>query len=156
MTRGTPDNDNESSGVDVFQQPSGGGTYFKPAAHEGNLVLITDVHSAEEKHDALREKMMLNVEADLIDLDQEGAVLGRVILVHPAITNKVKVGDSMVLGRVGTVKTKQGKAAYSLLPFTEEDAARAEAWVMANQDRPKFAPPAPITESKKNDEDPFA
>lgn len=142
-----------------FNQPVNSGMFFRPRDHADHLILIVEAHSAETRYDDLRKADMLNITVDMVDLDaDEPELLGQVILSHPGLTNKVKVGSTMILGRIGTVKARNGNDAFTLMPFTTEDAVRAEAWVEQNKTRPTFTAPKAATKVKRDEpeDDPFA
>lgn len=144
-----------------FNQPAGGGVFFRPADHNGNLILVIEAFAEETRYDDMRKGDVRDVTVDLVDLDaDEPEILGGVVLSHKGLTRHVKVGDTMVLGRIGTVETKKGTA-YVLNRFTEEDAAQAEKWVENNKTRPTFTAPrsASVGEKAGKDrpkDDPFA
>lgn len=132
--------------MSMFNQPTSGGGFFKPADANGHLILIAAVHDISKRYDDLRKQEMDNATVDLVDLDDAGQELQeRIIVSHPAIVNRLSVGGPMTLGRIGQVATKSGFQAWALLPFNEGiDDQRAEQWVLAH--RPTFnqaAAPAP-------------
>jgi hypothetical protein len=150
----------------MFNQPAGGGVYFRPRDHEGNLILVIEAYSEETRYDDMRKGDVREVVVDLVDLDSDTPeLLEGVILAHKGLTNKIKtLGPVMLLGRIGTVDTKVGTA-FVFQRFTEDDEAQATAWVEANKTRPTFSSGSDTTKGKatraektksKADEDPFA
>lgn len=146
-----------------FNQPSGGGVFFRPADHNGNLILITQVHSEDTRFDDLRNADVRDVVVDMVDLDSETPeLIGGLIVSHKGLTKHLKLDSTMVLGRIGTAPTKKSDA-YILRQFTPADAEQAEKWVEANKTRPTFTAPRAATVSEKPapraskvEDDPFA
>lgn len=126
-----------------FNQPSGGGGFFKPADHDGHLILITNVVKIEDRYDQFKGKEVPAATVDLVDLDGDQALREGVLLTHGGLVNRLHVGAHMVLGRIGKATTTSGFEAWVLGPFDEQgtDAARAEAWLTA-QARPQVSQPA--------------
>ncbi|MFI6491263.1 hypothetical protein [Streptomyces sp. NPDC050564] len=133
----------------MFNQPTEAafGGFFKPADHNGHLVLITVVHGISKKFDTLRNEEIDQADVDVVDLDGNGELREHVNVTHKAIVSRLAPGATLVLGRIGQVATKSGFQAWALQPFNEGvDDVKAGAWVTANQ--PTFnqaATPAPQT-----------
>lgn len=130
----------------MFQQPMSGSGYFKPAEAAGHLVLITRVHEISTRYDDLKGADAPIATVDLVDLDAPGQELReRAFVTHAGIINRLSVGSSMVLGRIGQAPTKSGNHAWVLDRFQEGvDDARAAQWVQANHQR-QMTQPAPAS-----------
>lgn len=128
----------------MFNQPSAGGGFFKPAEHHGHLVLFTVVHEIGKKFDQLKQAEIDQAVVDMVDLDGDAELRERLNVTHAAIVNRLAPGATFILGRIGQVATKSGFQAWALLPFNEgADDAKAEAWVNAN--KPTFNQAAATT-----------
>lgn len=125
----------------MFEQPKSGGGFFKPADHQGHLVLFTAVKSSNRRYDELRKGDIDEFTVDFVDLDGDQQLNIDVKVGHVGITNKLSVGSKNVLARVGTVDTGKGNPAWVLNNFQDADVARAQAWVEA-QAKKSFAQPA--------------
>lgn len=131
----------------MFNQPSEAafGGFFKPADHNGHLILITVVHSIGKKFDTLRNEEIDQADVDIVDLEGDNQLREHVNITHKAIVSRLSAGATLILGRIGQVPTKSGFQAWALNPFNEgTDDVKAGAWVTANQ--PTFtqaATPAP-------------
>lgn len=128
--------------MSMFSQPSGGGGFFKPAEHEGHLVLITNCHKIEDRYDQFKGKDVPAATVDVVDLDGDQELREGVLMTHAGLVNRLSPGAHMVLGRIGKATTSGGFEAWVLAPFDEagDDARRAEAWVV-NYQRPAVAQP---------------
>lgn len=120
----------------MFNQPNESGGFFKPAEHDGKLVLFTSVSQPETRFDALRGAEVEQVRVDYVDLE-DGELKRDCIVTHVGIVSRIK-NKSMILGRITTAETKSGKTAWILGRFTSEDEATAKAWLDA---QPTFASP---------------
>ena len=130
-----------------FSQPSGGGGFFKPAEHEGHLILITNCHKIEDRFDQFKGKDVPAATVDVVDLDAPTPELREgVLMTHGGLVNRLSPGAHMVLGRIGKATTNSGFEAWVLAPFDEagQDAARAGAWLEV-QSRNQVSQPAPQT-----------
>lgn len=130
----------------MFNQPSEAafGGYFKPAEHNGHLVLITVVHDISKKFDTLRNEEIDQADVDIVDLEGDGQLREHVNITHKAIVSRLAKGATFILGRIGQVATKSGFQAWALNPFNEgSDDGKAEAWVNAH--KPTFNQAAPAT-----------
>ncbi|MEV5236436.1 hypothetical protein [Streptomyces pseudogriseolus] len=130
----------------MFNQPteSAFGGFFKPAEHNGHLVLITVVHSIGKKFDTLRNEEIDQADVDIVDLDGDGQLREHVNVTHKAIVSRLTPGATLILGRIGQVPTKAGFQAWALQPFNEGvDDKKAEAWVNAHKPTFTQAAPAP-------------
>lgn len=128
----------------MFNQPSetAFGGFFKPADHNGHLVLITVVHGIGKKFDTLRNEEIDQADVDIVDLEGDNQIREHVNVTHKAIVSRLTPGATMILGRIGQVATKSGFQAWALQPFNEGvDDKKAEAWVNAN--KPTFTQAAP-------------
>lgn len=128
----------------MFNQPSEAafGGYFKPAEHNGHLVLITVVHGISKKFDTLRNEEIDQADVDLVDLEGDDQLREHVNITHKAIVSRLATGATFILGRIGQVATKSGFQAWALNPFNEgSDDHKAEAWVNAH--KPTFTQAAP-------------
>jgi hypothetical protein len=130
----------------MFNQPTEAafGGFFKPAEHNGHLVLIAVVHGIGKKFDTLRNEEIDQADVDIVDLDGDSQLREHVNITHKAIVSRLTPGATLILGRIGQVPTKSGFQAWALNPFNEGvDDKKAEAWVNAH--KPTFnqaAPPA--------------
>jgi hypothetical protein len=120
----------------MFEQPNEGGKFFKPADHDGSLVLFTSVSTPETRFDSLRGHEIEQVTVDVVDF-KDGELVRGCIVTHKGIVSKIK-GKSMVLGRIMTTETASGKTAWILARFSDEDQVIAKAWV---DSQPAFASP---------------
>lgn len=130
--------------MSMFNQPAdnASGGFFKPAEHNGHLILITIVHEIVRRFDTLKGAEIDMAVADVVDLDGAGELRERVNFTHTAIVSRLAPGATFVLGRIGQVATKSGFQAWALQPFNEgTDDAKAEAWVNAH--KPTFTQAAP-------------
>ena len=130
----------------MFNQPSEAafGGYFKPAEHNGHLVLITVVHDISKKFDTLRNEEIDQADVDLVDLEGDDQLREHVNITHKAIVSRLAKGATFILGRIGQVATKSGFQAWALNPFNEgSDDVKAEAWVNAH--KPTFTQAATAT-----------
>lgn len=129
-----------------FNQPSAParGGFFKPAEHDGHLILITNVHKIEDWYDNFKGRDVPAATCDLVDLDSQDRELREGVLVtHTGIVNRLHPGAHMVLGRIGKAPTKNGFEAWVLAEFDPAtDAPRAQAWIEA-QGKPTVSQPAP-------------
>lgn len=125
----------------MFNQPSSGGSYFKPAEHLNHLLLFTAVKSVSRRYDELRKGEIDEYLVDVVDLDGDQTLRTDVKVSHVGITNKLTVGATNVLGRVSTVDTGKGNPAWVLVGFNDADVPKAQAWVEA-QAKQQFAQPA--------------
>jgi hypothetical protein len=131
----------------MFNQPTEAafGGFFKPAEHNGHLILVTVVHSIGKKFDTLRNEEIDQADVDIVDLDGDGHLREHVNVTHKAIVSRLTPGATLILGRIGQVATKSGFQAWALQPFNEGvDDKKAEAWVTTH--KPTFsqaAAPAP-------------
>jgi hypothetical protein len=120
----------------MFNQPTEAafGGFFKPADHNGHLVLITVVHSIGKKFDTLRNEEIDQADVDVVDLEGDGQLREHVNITHKAIVSRLSTGATLILGRIGQVPTKSGFQAWALQPFNEgDDDKKAEAWVNAHK-----------------------
>lgn len=124
----------------MFQQPKDGGAFFKPADHNGHLVLFTAIKDVHRRYDELRKGEIDEYVVDFVDLDGDQQLRTDVKVGHVGITNKLSKGAKNVLARVGTVDTGKGNPAWVLHNFQDADVPRAQAWVEA-QARNAFAQP---------------
>ncbi|MFK4869026.1 hypothetical protein ACI3K4_27810 [Streptomyces sp. CSMPJR101] len=130
----------------MFNQPTEAafGGFFKPAEHNGHLILITVVHSIGKKFDTLRNEEIDQADVDIVDLDGDGQLREHVNVTHKAIVSRLTPGATLILGRIGQVATKSGFQAWALQPFNEGvDDKKAEAWVNAHKPTFTQAAPAP-------------
>lgn len=136
----------------TFSQPSGGGGFFKPADHDGHLILITNCHKIEDRFDQFKGKDVPAATVDVVDLDGDQELREGVLMTHGGLVNRLATGAHMVLGRIGKATTTSGFEAWVLGPFDEngQDAQRAGAWLEAqargqvSQPAPQAAPAAPV------------
>lgn len=131
-----------------FQQPGIGGDKFTAAEHNGALLLFfptdyrTDIPTQHGTADA--------VESKIVNLDT-GQVLENTMVFGRALVGQLKnaAPDGMVLGRLGQGQNTKGNPPWMLFSHTEQDVARAEAWIAANpvtkfaQPQAQSAPPTP-------------
>jgi hypothetical protein len=128
--------------VSMFNQPTAGGGFLKPAELNGHLILITVVHEIGKRYDQLRNEEIDQAVVDYVDLDGDNELRERVNVTHKGIVSRLAPGATLVLGRIGQVATKSGFQAWALLPFNEGvDDTEAEAWVNAH--KPSFTQAAP-------------
>ncbi|WP_432139745.1 hypothetical protein [Streptomyces sp. bgisy154] len=128
--------------MSMFNQPTAGGGFLKPAEMNGHLVLFTVVHEIGKRYDQLRNEEIDQAVVDVVDLEGDNELRERVNVTHKGIVSRLDSGATFVLGRIGQVSTKSGFQAWALLPFNEgTDDAKAEAWVNAH--KPTFTQAAP-------------
>lgn len=124
-----------------FTQPAASGGYLRPADLVGHLVLIREVTKIERVYDSLRGGEIDQATVDYVDLDGDAVLEEDVFVTHPGIVNKLRQGQTDVLGRVGSVTTKKGHDAYVLEPYRPgSDDARAQQWI-DEQAKGRFAQP---------------
>lgn len=128
----------------MFNQPTSGGGFFKPAEHKEHLLLFTNIKKSERRYDELRKGDIDEFTVDVVDLDGDQVLRENVKVGHVGITNKLTVGAKNVLGRLGTVDTGKGNPAWILSNFSEADVPKAQAWVEA-QKANQFAQPVATT-----------
>lgn len=112
----------------VESGPSDGGGYFKPANHDGSLILFETVIEAGREFD-----QMANAEREFrvvtyVDLDAD-CTPRTVKVTNVGLVKKLPVGATNILGRIDKVKTAAGYNAWILQPYKPEDAAQAKAWI---------------------------
>lgn len=130
--------------MSMFNQPTAGGGFLKPAEMNGHLVLFTVVHEIGKRYDQLRNEEIDQAVVDVVDLEGDSELRERVNVTHKGIVSRLAPGATFVLGRIGQVATKSGFQAWALLPFNEGvDDAKAEAWVNAHKPTFTQAAPAP-------------
>lgn len=130
-----------------FQQPGIGGDKFEAARHNGHLMLFFPTRF--EENIPTRNGAADAVTAKIVDLDT-GEVLDDAKVWGKAMVPQLKgaVPDGMVLGRLAQGEGKAGNnPPWILHPHTEQDVARAEAYLAANprnqfQNGPAPAPAA--------------
>jgi hypothetical protein len=128
----------------MFNQPTAGGGFLKPAEMNGHLVLFIVVHEIGKRYDQLRNEEIDQAVVDVVDLEGDNELRERVNVTHKGIVSRLAPGATFVLGRIGQVATKSGFQAWALLPFNEGvDDAKAEAWVNAH--KPTFTQAAPAS-----------
>lgn len=142
---------------DEFDQPRSGGNWFKPAEHNGNLILIIKVHEVRDAYDNLKKEDVPRAEFDYVDLDDRTNLddNGQPTLVayaydnHAGIVNKIKPALSTgrgVLGRIAQAPSDKGNHAWILGPYDESgtDAQRARDWLAKHKapSQPGAARPA--------------
>jgi hypothetical protein len=120
----------------MFNQPNESGGFFKPAEHDGALVLFTSVGAPETRFDTLRNADVEQVRVDFVDFN-DGELKRDVIVSHIGIVSRIK-NKQMILGRIGQAETRSGKQAWILGRFSDEDQVIAKAWLDA---QPTFASP---------------
>jgi hypothetical protein len=133
--------------VSNFQQPGIGGDKFEAARHNGHLMLFFPTRF--EENIPTRNGAADAVTAKIVDLDT-GEVLDDAKVWGKAMVPQLKgaVPDGMVLGRLAQGEGKAGNnPPWILHPHTEQDVARAEAYLAANprnqfQNGPAPAPAA--------------
>lgn len=125
----------------MFNQPASMGSYFKPSDHNGHLILITRVKSSSRRFDEMRKAEIDEFSVDLVDLDGDQILHEDVKISHIGITNRLRVGSTNILGRVGSVNTGKGHPAWVLNSFTDADVPKAQLWVTQKQ----FAQPQQTT-----------
>lgn len=117
----------------TFNQPveagnTDGGGYFKPANHDGSLILFETVIEAGREFD-----QMANTEREFrvvsyVDLDADRTPRTAKVT-HIGLVKKLPVGATNILGRIEKVKTANGYQAWVLQPYKPEDATQAKAWI---------------------------
>ena len=123
----------------MFNQPAVMGSYFKPSDHNGHLVLITRVKTTQRRFDEMRKAEIDEFVVDIVDLDGDQILHEDVKISHIGITNRLRVGSTNILGRIGSVNTGKGHPAWVLNSFADTDVPKAQAWVTQKQ----FAQPQP-------------
>lgn len=117
----------------MFNQPMSMGSYFKPSDHNGHLILITRVKSSSRRFDEMRKSEIDEFSVDLVDLDGDQVLHEDVKISHIGITNRLRVGSTNILGRIGSVNTGKGHPAWVLNSFTDADVPKAQLWVTQKQ-----------------------
>lgn len=117
----------------MFNQPMSMGSYFKPSDHNGHLILITRVKSSSRRFDEMRKAEIDEFSVDLVDLDGDQVLHEDVKISHIGITNRLRVGSTNILGRIGSVNTGKGHPAWVLNSFTDADVPKAQLWVTQKQ-----------------------
>lgn len=117
----------------MFNQPMSMGSYFKPADHNGHLVLITKVKASNKRFDELRKSDIDEFVVDIVDLDGDAVLHEDVKISHIGITNRLRVGSGNILGRIGQINTGKGHPAWVLNSYGEGDVPKAQAWVAQKQ-----------------------
>lgn len=116
----------------MFNQPAettaSEGGYFKPANHDGNLILFESVIAEGREFDQMANAEREYRVVSYIDLDGDcTARQGKVTNI--GLVKKLPVNGTNILGRIGKVKTSSGYNAWVLEPYKPEDAAQAKAWI---------------------------
>lgn len=117
----------------MFNQPAVMGSYFKPSDHNGHLVLITRVKATNRRFDEMRKAEIDEFVVDIVDLDGDQILHEDVKISHIGITNRLRVGSTNILGRIGSVNTGKGHPAWVLNSFVDTDVPKAQAWVTQKQ-----------------------
>lgn len=132
------------SGDNPFNKPQGGG-FFSAKDANGHLIVFISVLREEMKPDNLKPGQLQRVlTCDIADLDDgHGGLVQRNIMVgNVGITNRLQVGQSNVLGRIGQLDTGNVNPAWVLNDYVEADLPRATAWYQAYA-AGQIAQPAP-------------
>jgi len=129
----------------MFQQPSEGGDRTPWAELTGSLVLVyarelrTGISTTFGPKDAIEGDVHVLQGAHAGESYENTLIFGQVLIG----SLKSACGGDPVLGRVGTGTSKPGqKPPYTLLPFTETDAAIATAWITARMTQVQQPPAA--------------
>ena len=113
----------------IIEQPtSEQSTWLTPKDRCGHLIAFFDCTSKKPRYDekAKCDKDIANFR--FVDLDAEREMFSGVDN-HDGITRQLTVGNvAVVLGRIGTVKTKADNDFFVLLEHAEEDSAKLKAW----------------------------
>ena len=115
----------------MFTKPlTQGSRFFKPADHEGHLILITKVQDKRTVEDKYKGEVTA-VFVDFVDLDGSGDahLSENVQITHGGIVNRLETGMENVLARVGKAPTSKGYAAWVLKGPAVEDEATATKWL---------------------------
>jgi len=114
----------------MFTKPlAQGSKFFKPADHDGHLLLITNVTDKRTVEDKYKGEVTA-VFVDFVDLDQDGTPVNHnVQITHGGIVNRLETGMENVLARVGKAATAKGYAAWVLKSPSVDDEATATTWV---------------------------
>ena len=143
----------------TFTAPTAGSGWFKPADHDGNLILITKVHRLEQQYSEMAGKEITVAICDLVNLDTDKQLRENITVTHPGIVNGLRDGVTYVLGRIGQAPTKKGHPAWVLRAANvspgSPDVAAAQTWVDA-QAAGRFTTPAaaPATTAAAVDNNP--
>lgn len=116
----------------MFNQPAETsateGGYFKPANHDGNLILFESVIAEGREFDQMANAEREYRVVSYIDLDGDCTPRqGKVTNI--GLVKKLPVNGTNILGRISKVKTASGYNAWVLEPYKPEDAAQAKAWI---------------------------
>mgnify|MGYP003327095985 CR=1 FL=1 len=118
----------------MFNQPQSesNGSYFPTKEYLGDLILFHKVLEAGSEFNQMAGKEVdyRIVEYTNLDGDQD---IHTAKVANAYIVSKLPVDGSMILGRIGTAKTKNGYTAFILEPHKPEDVVKAEAWVKAGR-----------------------
>jgi hypothetical protein len=125
----------------MFNQPASMGSYFKPADHNGHLVLITKVKGSQKRFDEMRKAEIDEYVVDIVDLDGDAILHEDVKISHIGITNRLRVGSGNILGRIGQINTGKGHPAWVLNSYSDGDVPKAQAWVAQKQFAQPQQPP---------------
>lgn len=119
-----------------FAQLSSGGSWIKPADHNGHLVIVANVRPLGRKFDEMRKADVDVATFDFADVDAGTGWQQNVQNSHAGFVNKLQgiVGnpEGKVLARVGQVQATNGHLAWVLADATEADVPRAIAFLAAN------------------------
>lgn len=134
-----------------FGAPSGGG-YFKPAAHKGNLILVTKLHEIDKHYDTFKKEEIDRARVDVHDLTL-GETYAGAFMTHVGLVNSIRDmrPNRPVLARVGQVDTGKGNPAWTLVKAKDDDAATAVAFL---ERHPEYAPAATGAAGKHADDEP--
>jgi hypothetical protein len=133
-----------------FGAPSGGG-YFKPAAHKGNLILVTKLYDIDKHYDTFKQAEVDRARVDVHDLTL-GETYAGAYMTHVGLVNSVRDmrPSRPILAYVGQVDTGKGNPAWTLIRAKDGDADKAREFLTKN---PDYAPAA--TGAAGSDEPPF-
>lgn len=118
-----------------FNQPRSGGSYVKTADILGKLLLIRKVEKIDTRYDDMSGRERDEAHVTLVVLDGAAEEIEGIIT-HQFIVNRLKAGDTDVLGRVNQLKPKKPgqNGAIVLDNFTDADTKVAQAWLDSHSD----------------------
>lgn len=133
-----------------FLQPSVSNPEDKFVAAEHNGALLLFFPAQLQQGIATQHGTADAVATRVVNLES-GRVIDNALIFATALVTQLKnaVPDGMILGRLGQGQNTKGNPPWLLSPHTEQDVARAEAWLAANprnqfnQPQAQAAPPTP-------------
>lgn len=116
-----------------FNQPRGGGSYLGSADILDQLILILSVNKIDRRFDEMAGRERDEVHVTFVNLTGDGVEKDGIIT-HKYVGDRLKQGDTNVLGRVVQLPAKRPgqNGAIILDRFSDEDAKLASDWIKKN------------------------